>query len=52
MGLSELQPDEVIAIVVIVGCFILMGFGRDGVVTSILLTTTGFYFGARKVKKA
>jgi len=46
--MPDFQPDEVIAIITILGCFALMAFGRDGVVTSVLLMTTGFYFGSRK----
>jgi len=45
--MEKIQPDDVIAFVTIVGCFILMALGRDGVITSVLLTTTGFLFGRK-----
>lgn len=45
--MDKLQADDIVALVTIVGCFILMAFGRDGVVTSVLLTTTGYLFGRK-----
>lgn len=45
--MQNLQGDDIIALVTILGCFILMYTGKDGVVTSVLLTTTGYFFGRR-----
>lgn len=48
-------PDTVIALVLVVGCLILMGLGIDGEVKSILTVAAGWAFGSqyqvRKVTK-
>ena len=44
---AKFEPIDVIAIIIILSCVTLIGFGRDGIITSILLMVTGFYFGRR-----
>ena len=45
--LNRLQPADVIAIVVIIGGFILKFNGYNGTVGSILVTIVSFYFGKK-----
>ncbi len=40
-------PDLLIALVLIVGCFILLGLGIDGEVKSILTMAGGWVFGSQ-----
>ena len=40
-------PDTVIALVIVVGCIILMAIGIDSEVKSILAIATGWAFGAQ-----
>jgi len=47
--LNKLQPADLIALVVIVGGFILKFYGFDGTVGSMLMIVVGFYFGKKVV---
>ena len=40
-------PDLIIALVLIVGCFVLLGLGIDGEVKSILTMAGGWVFGSQ-----
>ena len=40
-------PDTVIALVLVVGCIILLGFGIDSEVKSILALAGGWVFGTQ-----
>ena len=40
-------PDTIIALVLVVGCLFLMGFGIDGEVKSILTVSAGWAFGTQ-----
>ena len=48
-------PDLIIALVLVVGCFVLIATGIDGEVKSILTLAAGWAFGsqyqARKIEK-
>lgn len=46
------DSKDLATLVTIIGCFILMAFGKDSVVTSVLLTVTGYMFGQHANKKA
>jgi len=39
-------PDVIIALVIVVGCFVLIATGIDGEVKSILTVAAGWAFGA------
>ena len=54
------KPQDVIAVIIIVACFVLLIMGRDSVVTYTLLGVVGLYYGidltpfiklGRRVKK-
>jgi len=38
---------DIIAIVILIGCFTLMGLGVDSTVTELLRAVAFFYFGAK-----
>jgi uncharacterized membrane protein required for colicin V production len=40
-------PDLIIALVLVVGCFVLLGLGIDGEVKSILTMAGGWAFGSQ-----
>jgi len=40
-------PDTIIALILVVGCLALMGFGIDGEVKSILTVSAGWAFGTQ-----
>jgi len=40
-------PDTVIAIIIVVGCLILIGLGIDSEVKSILTVAAGWIFGSQ-----
>jgi len=44
---DRMKPTDIMAIIVIVGSFILIGLGHDGVVSSVLLAVVAFYFGVK-----
>ena len=44
-------PDLFIALIIVVGCFILLGFRIDGEVKSILTLAAGWAFGSQYIKK-
>lgn len=41
-----------LAILVVAGCFTLMALGKDGIVHTVLLTVTVFYFGRAAAPEA
>ncbi|MBA7583498.1 hypothetical protein ES708_25443 [subsurface metagenome] len=43
--------DEIIALILVVGCLLLIGFGIDGEVKSILVGAGGWVFGREYVKR-
>ena len=44
-------PDLLIALIIVVGCFLLMAFRIDGEVKSILTVAAGWVFGSQYIKK-
>ena len=44
-------PDLLIALIIVVGCFILLVFKIDGEVKSILTVAAGWVFGSQFIKK-
>ncbi len=53
--LSKIEPTDVIALVLLVGAFVLISRGLNGIVDTIILTIIGAYFGKKlvvdKIKK-
>ncbi|MBA7585676.1 hypothetical protein ES708_27664 [subsurface metagenome] len=43
--------DEIIALILVVGCLLLIGFGIDGEVKSILTMAAGWVFGREYIKR-
>lgn len=48
--MPEINSTDIIAILVIIGCFTLIYTGKNGVLYSILLTTVAYYFGKKTSK--
>ena len=45
--LKKFEPMDIIAIIVIIGCFGLIWFQRDGFISAILTMVVGYYFGKK-----
>ena len=43
--LNKIIPADFIALVVLIGCFILKGMGADGYVSMTISAIVGYYFG-------
>jgi len=41
----EWTPENIICIIIIVGCLILKALGQDDVIDTILIAAASFYFG-------
>ena len=48
MKLDLFRPIHVVALVVIIGCFILLALGVNSVVAYVLLSVVAFFFGTYK----
>lgn len=48
----DIKSTDIIAIVILIGCFILLGLGVDSTVTELLRAVAFFYFGAKIGKAA
>ena len=46
----NLRPADIIALVAIVGCFVLMYFEINGTVSVVLLGISAYYFGHRRIE--
>ena len=46
---TAIGPDDIVAIVILLGCFVLIGAGKDqqGILTHILEVTVGLLLGRR-----
>ena len=44
---QKLKPADFIALVTIIGCFVLKVFRADGVVSSIMIAIVMYYFGVK-----
>lgn len=47
--LKKITPTDIIAIILILGCLILKGFGFDGLISNVLLTIVTVYFGKTQI---
>lgn len=45
---KQIEARDVIAVILIIGCIILLGIGRDGFIAALLALVVGYYFSARK----
>jgi len=46
---QKLEPADVIAIILIIGGLILVGFGINGLIGTLLTAITFYYFGEKHV---
>ena len=47
INLTSLIGKRILAMIVVIGCFILIGLGHDGVINSVLIAVVAFYFGVK-----
>ncbi len=45
---KQIEPRDIIAVVVIIGCILLLALGKDGFIAALLALVVGYYFGFRK----
>ena len=45
--MSKFEPIDVIAIITVLGGFILTAFHLDGTISNVLIMVTSFYFGSK-----
>jgi len=46
--IKQIEAKDIIAIVLIIGCIILLGMGKDGFIAALLALVVGYYFGYRR----
>lgn len=46
--IKQIEARDVIAVVLIVGCVILLAMGKDGFIAALLALVVGYYFGWRQ----
>jgi hypothetical protein len=51
-SLSKLEPEDLIAALIIMGCLALMAIGKDGTFRAVLTTITGYYFGKKTAQSS
>ncbi|MBI5222027.1 MAG: hypothetical protein HY980_00835 [Candidatus Magasanikbacteria bacterium] len=45
--LDRMKPTDILSLVVVIGSFVLIGLGHDGVINSVLMAVVAFYFGIK-----
>ncbi len=45
--MERMKPTDILALIVVIGSFILIGLGHDGVINSVLMAVVAFYFGIK-----
>ncbi len=45
--IQKMKPTDILAVIVILGSFTLIGLGHDGVINSVLMAVVAFYFGIK-----
>lgn len=45
--MNRMKPTDILALVVVIGSFVLIGLGHDGVINSVLMAVVAFYFGIK-----
>lgn len=46
--IKQIEARDIVAIFVIIGCFVLLMMGKDGFIAALLALVVGFYFSNRK----
>lgn len=46
--IKQIEARDVIAIILIIGCLILLALGKNGFVAALLTFVVGYYFGYRR----
>lgn len=49
--MNSLEPEDIIALVLVISCAFLLYKGIDGTVKSILISIPAYYFGKRSRRK-
>ena len=44
---DKMKPTDILALIVVIGSFVLIGLGHDGVINSVLMAVVAFYFGIK-----
>lgn len=44
---DRMKPTDILALIVVIGSFVLIGLGHDGVINSVLMAVVAFYFGIK-----
>lgn len=47
MKITKIYPRDIIAVIVLIACFILMAFGINSIVSGIIVMVVTFYFARR-----
>ena len=47
MKIETIYPRDIIALLVLIACFILIGMGKDGFVQGTAILIIGYYFSKR-----
>jgi len=45
--MERMKPTDILALIVVIGSFVLIGLGHDGVINSVLMAVVAFYFGIK-----
>lgn len=45
--IERMKPTDILALIVVIGSFVLIGLGHDGVINSVLMAVVAFYFGIK-----
>ena len=45
--MERMKPTDILALIVVIGSFVLIGLGHDGVINSVLMAVIAFYFGIK-----
>lgn len=45
--IKQIEPRDLIALVIIIGCVILLAMGKDGIIVALLAAVVAYYFGYR-----
>lgn len=46
--IKQIEPKDLIAIFVIIGCIVLLALGKNGFIAALLALVVGYYFGYRR----
>lgn len=45
---KQIEARDIIAVIVIIGCVILLAMGKNGFIAALLALVVGYYFGYRR----